>query len=344
MRYVLEGSVKRADDKIGVNARLVSTETGAQIWADRFDGERTRLGALQAEFVSRLANSLGFELVKAEALRAMRERPDNPEASDLAMRGHAILFSMADGSALSEAISLFERALTLDARNAPALVGLAHAMNSRVMALASEDPQRDIARGEDAADRALALQPDNSSAILAKAQLLFDKAQIAPAIAQAERAIASDPNNADAQAQASFWRMFVGRSEDGFAGVEKALRLSPRDPFASQWQFYVCHLHTHLAQWDQAIDWCAKSLASDPKNFYPLVDLVAAHAWLGHDKGAREAAALLDKVYPGFTVQKWANIHWTDDPTFNAQYARIVEGLRRGGVPEDDSKPRAAEQ
>ena len=87
MRYVLEGSVRRVGETIEVNAQLISTETGAHVWADRFDGERSKLGQLQVEFVARLANSLGVELVKAEALRAMRERPDNPDAVDLSMRG-----------------------------------------------------------------------------------------------------------------------------------------------------------------------------------------------------------------------------------------------------------------
>ncbi len=80
VRYLLEGSVRRLEDKISVNAQLISTETGAHVWADRFDGERSKLGELQVEFVSRLANSLGVELVKAESLRAMRERPNNPDA------------------------------------------------------------------------------------------------------------------------------------------------------------------------------------------------------------------------------------------------------------------------
>ena len=75
MRYVLEGSVRRVGETITVNAQLISTETGAHVWADRFDGERSKLGQLQVEFVSRLANSLGVELIKAESLRAMRERP-----------------------------------------------------------------------------------------------------------------------------------------------------------------------------------------------------------------------------------------------------------------------------
>ena len=89
VRYLLEGSVRRLGDKVEINAQLISTETGAHVWADRFEGERSKLGQLQVEFVSRLANSLGVELVKAEALRSMRERPNNPDAVDLAMRARA---------------------------------------------------------------------------------------------------------------------------------------------------------------------------------------------------------------------------------------------------------------
>ena len=114
VRYVLEGSVRRVADKVEINAQLISTETGAHVWADRFDGDRGKLGELQVEFVSRLANSLGMELVKAEALRSARERPNNPDAVDLAMRGQAILYSNPSVAAFGEATALFERALALD--------------------------------------------------------------------------------------------------------------------------------------------------------------------------------------------------------------------------------------
>ena len=115
VRYVLEGSVRRLGETITVNAQLVSTETGAHVWADRFDGERGKLGQLQVEFVARLANSLGLELVKAEALRAARERPNNPDAVDLAMRGWAAYQSWGPAS-VNEALGYFDRALRLRSR------------------------------------------------------------------------------------------------------------------------------------------------------------------------------------------------------------------------------------
>ena len=340
VRYLLEGSVRRLGEKVEVNAQLISTETGAHVWADRFEGERSKLGELQVEVVARLARSLNVELIKAEALRAARERPDNPDAADLAMRASARFNSNADSSKSvnSDVIDLDERALALDPQNERAMAYLAMAVDDRVTMRWSEDPAGDLARADKLADSALTLQPNDARAHMAKAEVSFNKQRWTAAISQGEAALADDPNYALARAEPSFWNIFLGHAEDSFAGIETALRLSPRDPDASWWQWFICHAHAHLAQWEQAIEWCSKSIASGNQSFFPFVDLAAANAWAGHDKEAKEAAAELQKVYPSFTVQTWAGMHWSDDPTFNAQYQRIVEGLRKAGLPEGDAK------
>ena len=144
-------------------------------------------------------------------------------------------------------ISLYERGLALDPQNIAAMTGLASVLQTRVTNLASKDPGVDIARADQLINAALALQPDNSSAHDTKGWLFFAKRQFGPATAEEETAIAEDRNNADAYAAASFFQIFLGHSENGFEGVEKALRLSPRDPSVHFWQFFMCHLHTHLA-------------------------------------------------------------------------------------------------
>ena len=340
VRYFLEGSVRRVGETITINAQLISTETGAHVWADRFEGERSRLGELQIEAVSRLANSLGVELVRAEALRGMRERPNNPDAIDLTMRGWAEAFRN-DSPSNDAAIGLFERALAIDPQLVPAMVGLAQTLISRTEALHSSDPKSDIARAEDWAERAVTAEPDNSAAHYAKARVFFAKRQWPQAIAEADAAIAKNSNNAQAQAARSFWKLYLGHAEDGFPGIETAFRLSPRDPEVPQWLVNACVLHNFLAQRDQAIDWCEKARASaqsGPNFLFARVHLAAANAWAGHDMEAREAAAQLQKNYPDFTVQKYATMHYSDDPTFVSQRARIVEGLRKAGVPEGEKK------
>ena len=141
MRYLLEGSVRRLGEKVEVNAQLISTETGAHVWADRFEGERSKLGELQVDVVARLANSLGVELVKAEALRSTRERPGNPDAADLAMQAEAKEHSPDSKATFNEAVTLSERALALDPQNVSALTVLAHALLDRVSDHGATTPQ-----------------------------------------------------------------------------------------------------------------------------------------------------------------------------------------------------------
>jgi TolB-like protein len=141
VRYVLEGSVQRVGETITVNAQLISTDTGAQVWADRFEGERSKLGQLQVEVVARLANSLNVELVKVEALRAARERPSNPDAVDLAMQGWAAYYKGWDAANVNEALGYFERALRLDPDLMRARVGLALMLVS-----GGQEPSHDTVR------------------------------------------------------------------------------------------------------------------------------------------------------------------------------------------------------
>jgi tetratricopeptide (TPR) repeat protein len=200
------------------------------------------------------------------------------------------------------------------------------------------DHAGDIARALKTVDAALALDPENSWARFAKGQIYIAKRQFGPSIAEFETVIALDPNNPHAHAFAGLLKMYLGHAEEGFAGVETALRLSPRDSRVHWWQFGMCLLHGELAQWEQAIPWCEKSIAANPQIFQPYLLLAAANAWAGHDKEAKDAAAQLQKVHPGFTMQTWAELRMSDDPTYNAQRARIAEGLRKAGVPEGEQK------
>jgi adenylate cyclase len=336
VRYVLEGSVRRVSEKITVNAQLISAETGAHVWADRFEGERANLGQLQLDIVSRLANSLGAELVKAEGLRATRERPDNPDAVDLAMQGWALIRSVDDRQKYNDGIKLFERALALDPQNVRAMTGLALVLQWRAFNGWTDDGDRDFGRAEGLIKHALVLQPENSMLRVANAQDRSWKDQWRAAVAEAETAIGYDRNNALAYANAGYWKQYLGRSEEGIAALETALRLDPHS--GGVWFFHqaLCRNHNLLGRWEQAIASCDKAIAANPEIADTLVDLAAANAWAGRDKEAKDAVARLAKARPGFTLQKlWPEDQITDNADFNAQFARIVEGLRKAGLPDE---------
>jgi adenylate cyclase len=125
----------------------------------------------------------------------------------------------------------------------------------------------------------------------------------------------------------------AGRSEEAFAPLQMAIRVSPRDPLLNILYFYVCHAYSHLSKDNQAIEWCRRSVAVSPF-WIAYVDLASAYAWTGRSDDAHAAVAQLLKLMPNYTVHRWANEKFSDNPIFLAQYQRIVEGLRRAGLPE----------
>ena len=335
VRYLLEGSVRRVGDKIAVNAQLISTETGAHVWAERFDGERSRLGELQVEFVTRLAETLRVELAKAESLRSLRERPTNPDATDLALRGWAAYYLPDTPEHYAKAIEYFEQALRIDPQQEEALIGLSMQLAESVLISFSADPARDAERSAALASLAVLAHPESAWAHYAKSESLYANKQIDAAIAEAEAAIALDPNFSRALHHAGYYKIYLGRAAEGFSGVEKALRINPHYVSIWYWQYSMCNLHEHLAQWDQAIEWCRKSVASQAI-YVNYALLAAGYSWAGRDAEARATVAELLKLKPGYTVEQWLKYakHYSDNQTYQRELQPIAEGLKKAGLPE----------
>jgi adenylate cyclase len=333
VRYVLDGSVRRIGERVLLNAQLVSTDTGGQIWADRLEGDRSRLGELQAEFVGRLASSLNVQLTQAESLRSLRERPNNPDAADFAMRGWAALNRPRNPTHLREALKLFDDALDRDAHLTSALVGKARSLTYLAWLRFSATPEEDLAAADKAIAHVLANFPEHPMARfvrgdIAKAQHKFDFA-----ISEFEAAIESDRNLALAYEALGHAKTLIGRSNEAIAPIQKALRLSPHDPALNLWLFHMCHAFTHLARYSEAIPWCLKSVAAGPL-WLAYVDLAADYAWIGQATEAKSAVAELLKLMPSYTVKKWATAGFSDNPEFLVEYQRVVEGLRKAGLPD----------
>jgi adenylate cyclase len=304
VRYVLEGSVQRVGETITVNAQLISTESGTQIWAERLEGERSRLGELRGEFVSRLTRWMGGSIVHSESLRAMRERPSNPDATDLVMRGLVtmgfVTMETYTPENVKKAIGIFDQALRLDPDKESALVGKATGQMILLGYFQIGDAQEVYRDVEQAMDRVLAANPFNPAARRAKAIVLETRGQYDAALARLNAAIESDPNFGAAYAQIGDIMTLLGRAEDAIKPIEKALRLDPRTPHRVMFEWYACRAHAHLAEWDQTIEWCEKSIASNPALPWPYLGLAAAYGW----------------------------------PKLKSQLERFAEGLRKAGLPE----------
>jgi tetratricopeptide (TPR) repeat protein len=235
VRYTLEGSVQGGGDRIRVNAQLIDTETGAHLWAERFDKTRADIFDMQDEITTRLARTVGIELVAAEGRRAERERPNNMDAVDLAMRGWAILNQPLSLRRDRDARKLFEAALRRDDRNIEALIGpaLYHTNDLRTFASTNRDEQLCIA--EKAITEALVLAPGNALAHFVHANVLHVSGATERSLREFELAITLDHNLAWAHADAGFMKVLLGRAEVAEADLTNAIRLSPRDPGLDRW-------------------------------------------------------------------------------------------------------------
>ena len=336
VRYVMEGSVQSSGsgDRIRVTARLIDTETGAHLWAERFDKPRGDIFEMQDEIITRLARTVGIELVAAEGRRAERERPNNMDAVDLTMRGWAILNQPLSLRRDREACDLFEAALRLDDRNVEALVGLAfrHVNDVRIFASTNRDEQLRIA--EKAITEALALAPGNALAHFVRANILHVSGETERSLRELELAITLDRNLAWAHADAGFIKVLLGCAEEAEADLTNAIRLSPRDPGLDRWHALLGIADLFLGRLGSALDRLRKSVEMNPNVALTQFFLAAASALSGRAaeaQEARNAGLLLD---PNFTVARFRNEPRSKNATFLAQRERIYEGLSLAGVPE----------
>jgi len=334
VRYVLEGSVRRMGNTVRVNAQLIDAGTGAHLWAEQTDVDQSTL-ARQDNFgiANRLARTLSVELVNVEGRRAPRA---NPDAVDLTMRGWSILNGGPNKDDVQRAVPLFEEALRIDPENSQAGVGLAQALTIVYRNRWDPEPAKVLARADEAATRAITAAPNNANAHYVKAEVLGLSNRFDAALATYDRAIALDPNHAPAYVGRARNLNVIGRAAEALAPVERAIRLSPRDPELYVWYFVLCHANTHLARDAQAIEWCLKSLATGKAYYFAYVDLASAYAWRGQSAEAAAAVAELLKLRPGLTVQALVQEGtWTsDNPAFRKEFQRIVEGIRKAGLPE----------
>jgi TolB-like protein/class 3 adenylate cyclase len=226
VRYVLEGSVQRSGNRMRVNVQLIDSETGNHLWAERFDKPVADLFDMQDEVVARLANQLGTELITAEARRA--ERAPHPNSMDLYFQGMAVANRGFTPENLSQARSLFERALSLDHGNIEALVGTAYVDAMRSIDFQTDDKPARLAVAEATLTRVLTMIPNH-----AMAHCLFGVVQIfsnraIQGIAECEQALELDRNLAQAHGWIGLGKCFSGRAEETEAHVLKALSLSSR--------------------------------------------------------------------------------------------------------------------
>ena len=215
VRYVLEGSVRRAGDQIRVNVQLIDAETGAHVWADRFETDRANIVEAQNEITGRLAQTLNLELVRDAANRVQQEKAIHPEARDFVVRGWAVQTKPASPSTRQEAQSLFERALEIGPRSLDAKIGIARALTSNVADGWSDSVQQDLVRAEEFLREVLEADANSAPAHEEMGRIRRLQNRLPESRIELETAVALDRNSVFALRQLGQTLMWLGQPEAG---------------------------------------------------------------------------------------------------------------------------------
>jgi adenylate cyclase len=329
VRYVLEGSVQRDQNRVRVNAQLIDAGSGAHLWADRFEEDVADLFKLQDQVVARLANGLGYELVKTEAEKDARSK--SPDAVDLAMRGWAVVWEEQQQQRTKEnnnaAQALFEQSLKIDPNETDALAGdaLTYFLEyTRGWATTGTDYEAKIL-GQ--ADRAITLAPDNVWAYNVKSLYFTSSQRANEGLSAADAGLAINPDAPPLYRARGTALLVLGRYEQAISDVQQAMRLSPRDPTIGLWLVTLGDAELGLGHFDAAIDKYHKAIDAGWRAYHPYRGLAAAYALDGKMEEAKTALAEARSLTPQLTA-KWLQTHSQSIP-------RLLEGLRKAGLPEE---------
>ena len=337
VRYVLEGSVQRDANRVRVNAQLVDAESGAHLWADRFEDDVADLFKLQDEVVAELARTLQIELVNAEAQRSLHDRPRNPDVIDLTMRGMALLNEPPTKANRFQARDLFEQALTLDPTNSDALAGAAF-VDTQDYSLGWSDQSADLySRAMQRANQAILLNPDQPIAHQTKSRLIMlkakpnDAASANEVIAEGEATLRGDPSLAGAYWSMAVGEQLLGRHEQSILHLEQAMRISPRDGSIGLWRIEKGRNLLALRQYDAAIQEGLKAVNSGYRTAVSYASLAAFYA--AADKAPEAKAALAQAM----TLNPKLSVAWFDAhlPAFIDAAPGFREALIKAGMPEE---------
>jgi len=338
VRYVLEGSVRRAGEQVRVNVQLIDTGSGAHIWADRFNMDRADLAEAQDEITGRLARMLNLELVADVSRRIELDSGADPDARDFVMRGWSWYHRPYSTASRLEAQRAFERALEIHPASVDARIGIAAVLAANLVDGWSNTREQDEARTEQLLLEALEGDQNCSMAHFAMGTLRRAQNRLMESQIEFQAAIALDRNNARAHLQLGNTLLFMGQPEAGIPHVEKAIRLNPYDPNAATFYLVLGLCRLFLGQVDEAIDLLRKARAGNPR--LPVVHFYLAGAFglrgdLDEAKDALDAALKL-KPDVNSLARLRAYRPWITNPPFWAFPERTINvGLRRIGFSEE---------
>ena len=334
VRYALEGSVRKFDDTLRVNAQLISTETGAHLWADRFDQKLSDLSAGQEQIVRRVGQTLEIALTDIENARSKRERPTNPDAFDLYLRAHSLSVHPMGPQERAQHKNLLEQMLRLDPGSVGARTSLAFDLMFEEYMYGQS--QGDPDRASKLIVEAAAINPNDQGVLSAIAYRLYGSHRYADALTAYQRVVDEYPNAYYAYSTMGNCLIDLGRAEEGIPLIEKSIRGDPRAQLIYDHYYMLGWGLVLLRRDEDSLIWTQRALAATPITYRlprarANLHLAAAYARLGRLDEAHRAVAEANGTWPYSTVRGYG----LPDPSINVyadQLRQFQAALRLAGL------------
>jgi TolB-like protein/Flp pilus assembly protein TadD len=330
VRYVLEGSVRKAGDQVRITAQLIDATQDQHLWSERYDRPLTNIFALQDEIRQKVVFALKVKLTPEEQERFQRAPTNNLEAYDYWLRGLEFYFRAfyeVKQGANAQARQMFEKAVELDPKYAGAYAGLGWTYFEDWLYQWNPDRAQSLERAFDLAQRAVALDDSLPLSHQLLSRVYVWKKQHGQAIAEAERAIALDPNDAEGYRILGLILAFAGRPEESIGLIEQAMRLNPHYPPVYLHDLSVAY--RMVGRYEEALVPLKKVITLNPDFMLSHLNLAACYVELGRLEEAQAEATEVLRISPNFSLEV-ARQSWPyKDP---ADLERYLAGLRKAGL------------
>jgi adenylate cyclase len=326
VRYVLEGSVRKAGNKIRITAQLIDAVNGHHLWAERFDRDLKDIFALQDEIAMKVLTALEVKLVGGQASLFISRGTDNLEAYLTVLQGREF-HERSNRENNFMARQKFEEALALDPNYAAAFNLLARTHFMDVWLGSSKSPKASLMTAIDLTQKAIVLDDSLADSHALLGYLYTLTRQHDKAIAQGERAVELDPNSSLAYLWLGTSLNYIGRNEEAVAMIEKAIRHNPMPP--SSWFVFLGSALSNAGRYDEAVTASRKAVELSPNNIFAQLALVLSCNLGSRDEEAHSAAAEVLRLQPNFSVDNFAKRMPYKDP---ADTQRIVKAWRKAGL------------
>jgi DNA-binding winged helix-turn-helix (wHTH) protein/tetratricopeptide (TPR) repeat protein/TolB-like protein len=332
-RYVVVGTTSLDLDVQRANIRLIETETDQQIWSEPFEFKRRQSGAVNS-MAARIARLLIIQVRTAESKRPL---PAQVEAGHYALQGRALHETERGPESTREAQSLFKRALELDPNSVSALQGFA---TTRIVQVHNawipwEERHPALIEAGDAIERLIKLDPRNAAGHHLRASRLRALDDVDKAIASLDYALSLNPNYFPAHAELGRIKIDAGRGHEAIAHIEQAIKLNPPDPNMHVLYYWAGMAALHIADDQAAVQWLLKARQANPAFSPSALLLAVAYLGIGEEGQARASLAEFLKTAPNISIALWKRWVPAPHPIGAKQRERILDALRRLGVPED---------